>query len=323
MLEASLESITDDVQEALRSEVRQIIESEGLTQAFIAREAGLAPGTFTPWLGGTYKGDNVDKARAVQRWLETRQARGRTAATLPAAPKFVATLTATNILDVLAYAQTAPDFGVIVGGAGIGKTTAIEEYARRASNVFVVTAEPVLASPNNMLSALADVVTVAERRSVYLSRAISAKLRGTAGLIVIDEGQHLSSAALDQLRTIHDKAQIGVVVAGNESVFSRLQGGERNSQFAQLYSRVGMRMSQPKARAKDICALLEAWKITDARVVSMLKLVAAKPGALRQMTKVIRLATMLAAGDGADALSEQHVRRAWNQLASTPLDAVA
>jgi hypothetical protein len=317
------ESITADEIDALRAEVRQIIETEGVTQAVIAEEAGIKYGTFTPWLGGTYKGDNSAFALKVRRWLETRKERSRTHTVLPSAPKFVLTPTAGKIIDVLGYAQSAPDFAVVVGGAGIGKTSAIEAYAERSSNVFVVTAEPCLASPNNMLSALADAVTVNEKRSVYLSRAIANKLRNAAALIVIDEAQHLSSAALDQLRTIHDKAGVGVVVAGNESVYSRLQGAERNAQFAQLYSRVGMRMTQQKARARDICALIEAWQITDQSVIGLLKVVAAKPGALRLMTKVIRLGTMLAAGDGDAVMDERHVKRAWNQLSATPLQAAA
>lgn len=323
MAKSPQESITPEEQEALRAEVRQIIEAEGISQRAVADEVGIAYGTFTPWLGGTYKGDTVDKALAVRRWLETRQERDRTRAILPTPPEFQMTATAEHIFNVLSYAQGAPDFGVIVGGAGIGKTEAIKAYSKRNSNVFVVTMEPCLASPNNMLSEIADVVGVMERRAAYLSRAITAKLRSAAALVVIDEAQHLSSAALDQLRTIHDKANVGIVVSGNESIFSRLQGGERSSQFAQLYRRVGMRMVQPKARARDICALIEAWRITDERVIALLKVVAAKPGALGQMTKVIQFASMLAAGNGEAAMTEQHVKRAWKQLASTPLEAAA
>ncbi|MBN8999700.1 MAG: AAA family ATPase [Rhizobiales bacterium] len=311
MAKSPTESISPEEVEAVRSEVRQIVEAEGIRQTIVAEEAGIPYGTFTPWLGGTYKGDNAGLALKVRRWLETRRERGRTHAVLPQAPKFVLTHTASKIMDVLGFAQSAPDFAVVVAGDDIG-----------SSNVFVVTAEPCLASPNNMLSALADAIRITEKRSVYLSRAIADRLRNAAALVVIDEGQHLSSQALDQLRTLHDKASVGIVVAGNESVYSRLQGAERNAQFAQLYSRVGMRMTQPKARARDICALIEAWGITDQRVIGLLKLIAAKPGALRLMTKVIRLATMLAAGEG-EPMGERQVKLAWAQLSATPLETTA
>lgn len=317
------ETLGPDEQTALREEVRQLMASDNLTLADIARESGIGHSTLSAWINGTYKGDNADKAAGVLRWLETRHKRTRTMAVLPSAPAFQLTQTAEHIFNILSFSQTAPDFGVIVGGAGIGKTTAIEEYQRRASNVHVVTMEPCLASPNNMLSALAEEIGVLEKRSSWISRAICAKIRNTGALIVIDEAQHLSSQALDQLRTtVLDRARCGVVVSGNESVYARLQGAgdARNAQFAQLYSRVGMRASQGTVRAKDVCTLLAAWGITDPDALSLLKVIARKPGALRGMTKTIRLAFMLAAGDGA-TFGAKYVRQAWSQLSATAIEA--
>ncbi|HWJ72378.1 MAG TPA: AAA family ATPase [Kaistia sp.] len=313
-----------DDQEALRAEVRLIMATEKLTQQDIAKETGIPYGTFTPWMGGTYKGDTADKAALVRRWLETRRVRARTISVLPDAPGFVATPTAMGILDLLNFAQAAPDFVVVVGGAGIGKTSAIEAQQRRAPNVFVITADPIMASPNNMLVGVAEAIGIVEKRSAWVSRAICNRLRGSSGLIIIDEAQHLSTSALDQLRSIHDTAKIGIAVAGNESLYARLQGagGARGSQFAQLFSRVGMRINQPKSKAKDITALLDAWGLQGDPIVRLLKQIAAKPGALRNMTKTIRLAHMLAAGSG-ETLDERHVRAAWEQLSATNLDSDA
>lgn len=313
--------IVADPHDAIRAEVRQIMEAEGLSQAAIARECGIPYGTFTPFMGGTYAGDNNRISAAVTRWLETRRARSRTAAILPAAPDFIATDTAAQISDLLSYAQSAPDFAVIVGGAGIGKTTAIEQYQRTHSNVYVMTAEPTLSSPNNMLSELADVVGVSERRSAWVSRAITSRLRSSGGLVVVDEGQNLLSLALDQLRCIHDKARVGIVVVGNASILARLQGGsDRTAQFAQLYSRVGMRITQPEPRASDICAIIRAWGVEGEPETKLLKAIGRKPGALRALTKTLRLASMLAAGDE-QPMTERHIRLAWSQLASAAIDA--
>ena len=314
MADEPKESMTPDEIEALRAEVRQIIEAEGITARQVADETGIPYGTLTPWLGGTYRGDNAGKAVLVRRWLDTRREGDRRRAVLPTEPEFVLTPSAAAFLDVFAYAQAAPDFAVVVGGAGIGKTTTIAAYRKRASNVFVMEAEPCDASANNMVTALATVVGVTEKRSVHMSRAISAKLANAAALLIIDDAQHLSSQALDQLRTIHDKARVGVVLVGNENIFGNLEGPERTARYAQLYSRVGMRMTQPKPRAKDIAMLIEAWQVTDERAANLLKVFAAKPGALRIMTKVVRFASMLAAGNGESSVTDQHIRAAWTQL---------
>lgn len=321
----SLEAVSLEEQEGLREEVRQIMAREGLTLTDVSRETGIAFSTFSAWQNNSYKGDTSDKARSVQKWLETRRERRRTSSILPTPPAFQQTQTAAEIFAIMSFAQAAPDFGVVVGAPGIGKSIVIEEYQKQYSNVFVVTGEPILSSPNNLLVALAEEVGVLERRNTYLSRAIRAKLRSASALVVIDEAQHLSSQALDQLRTtVLDLAKTGVVVAGNETLLARLQGSAdaRAAQFAQLHSRVGMRTVQSHPRAKDICILIDAWGIEDSGARDLLKLIARKPGALRSMTKAIRLATMLAGEEGA-ALTAKHVQRAWSQLSASTLEASA
>ena len=42
--------------------------------------------------------------------------------------------------------------------------------------------------------------------------------------------------------------------------------------------------------------------------------IAARPGALRVLTKTLKLASIVAAGDGGDALSEASITKAFNQL---------
>lgn len=318
MLDKTREDIIDHA--AIREQVRDIMEREGLTQRRIATESGVAYGTLTPFLGGTYKGDLGRVAGELQRWLDQREAQAQTHAVLPKEPPFVRTSTAEDIFTILQFAQNAPDFGVVVGGAGIGKTRAITEYARRYPNVHVVTAEPKSSTPHNLLSLIAEEIGMVVSRADRLSREIAGKLRNTGGLVVVDEAQHLTSQALDQLRaTVLDRANCGVMVSGNESVYARLQGaGEaRNAQFAQLYSRVGMRKTQPTAKAKDIAAILDAWPITDDACRGLLTVIARKPGALRNMNKTIRLASMIAGGE---AITPSHIKHAWSQLSATALD---
>lgn len=320
---AAARNTAEDGHAEIRAEVRQIAADHGLSMKQIAQEAGIPYGTFTPWMGGTYPGDREKIAAKVETWLETSRSRSRTMSVLPSAPDFVMTQAADEMFAIMTFAQAAPDFGVIVGGAGIGKTTAIEAYRRQRSNVHIVTAEPCFSSPINLLNLIAQEVGALEGRSDRLSGAIRAKLRGSAGLVIIDEAQHLTSQALDQLRTtVLDRAQCGVVVVGNEAVYSRLQGqGEaRSANFAQLYSRVGMRKSYPQAYTADICAIIGAWKIKDEATVRLLKAIARKPGAIRSMNKVIRAASMFASGEGQD-LTADHVSRAWRQLSSEQIQA--
>lgn len=311
--------------DALRERAKAEMKSASLSQRAAAEEAGVAYSTYSAWLNGTYSGRNEDVARDVARWLDSRVARARSVMNLPAPPDFVMTPTARDIIDRLTFAQAASDFGVIVGAAGIGKTTAITRYRQMASNVWTMTADQSCKSAHGMLAILADEMGIAERRALWLSRAIATRVRATSALIIIDEAQHLTTEALDQLRAIPDAARCGVVVAGNESLLARLKGGKgaNAAHYAQLISRVGTRFVGTSAKARDIDMLLEAWGITDAGTAKVLRRIARKAGALRLLTKTIRVASMYAAGDGSGAISEAHIRQAWAQLSSSSIESDA
>ena len=75
------------------------------------------------------------------------------------------------------------------------------------------------------------------------------RLQGTKGLLILDEAQHLMLPALESLRSIHDATACGLVLMGNEAVYSRLSG-RHSAEFAQLYSRVGsvLKLENPLPR---------------------------------------------------------------------------
>lgn len=305
----------------LRAKVK-VIQDGGTKLSQIATEVGIPYGTFTSWNGGTYAGDNDRIASAAEKWLNSREERARTVAILPASPGFQMTPTAEKILALLNFCHHAPDLGVLAGGAGIGKTTAIEEYQRRAPNVFVITAEPVSRSAHAVLQDLAEVIGVVERSTTRLSRAIQNRLRNTNALVIVDEAQHLPTGTLDQLRSLHDRAGCGLVLSGNQTVYSRLAGGNGKPEFAQLFSRVGMKINQDRPTDEDVAVLSKAWGVEGAEEVQLLRVISKKPGALRGVTKTIRLASLVAAGNDQE-VGLKHIKAAWNQRGAESLDANA
>jgi len=300
----------------IRTEARAVLDAEGLTQAEGAREAGIAYSTFSAFLNGTYSGNNDKPAGDVQIWLSSRKEKQRTARAVPKSPEFLMTPTAASIITSLRFAQTMPDITVVAGGAGIGKTSCAEHYTATNPNVWKVTMEPNTSSVNTMLSEICETLGILERSPAKLSAAIRRKVQNTGGLLIIDEAQHLSSQALDQLRSIYDRAGVGIALLGNETVYSRLEGEGRKSSFAQLFSRIGMRLTQSKSRTGDACALLKAWGVENKDELRYLKAIAQKPGALRVLTKCLQLASMLAAGaDEPRAL--KHYKAAWERLTTS------
>lgn len=305
------QGMNDD--DRLRHRVRELIAGQRLSLASISKRANIAQSTLHAWMTDSYRGDVGKVSERVRLWLDAQEALSSASRFASASVPFAETPTARMILDVFEYAQSTADVGVVVGAAGLGKTMAASHYARTRPSVWHLTVDPSLRRAYGMLSYIADALGVTETRTDRISRAISARLIGSEGLLIIDEAQHLTTDGMDQLRSLHDRAQIGLVIMGNQGVWTRLDGGGRKAQFAQLFSRVGMRLTRDKSSTADIEAILDAAGIEEADQRKMLRVIAGKPGALRGMIKTLRLARMVTMAAGED-LSVTAISAAFGRL---------
>jgi DNA transposition AAA+ family ATPase len=304
-----------EAQERIRVEVRRLANGRPMTR--ISEEAGVPYGTWSGWMGGTYAGNTSKIAGKAQMWIDAQAAKTKALAGLRQAPGFVETPTARAIITLLQQAQFATDLVIVSGGSGLGKSTALERYKATTPNVWLLTGEPCFSTPRMVLDCLAEKIGITERYSSQtVSRAITASLRDTGGLLIVDEAQHLSDASLDQLRSQHDLAQVGVAFVGNDLVADRFAGFGRKAQFAQLSSRVGMRLSRAKPTKEDLNLVLDAWGIEGAELRAVLIQIGQRPGGQRNVKKTLQLA-LLAAGAG--ALTVDLVRRGYEQITGSRL----
>jgi DNA transposition AAA+ family ATPase len=211
----------------LRSRVNAAL-SGGMSQSEIAKLSGVAASTLGRWLADKYDGDNASVERKVQAAMLALDDRKAQAAALPSAPEYIATPTSQRVVDALRYAHVASDVVVIYGGAGVGKSESIRHYAKSAPNVHVATATPASAGVVPSLEEVADAVGLPiTNGAARLHRSIVKKLQGSFGLLIIDEAQHLSVAALDQMRSIHDATNCGLALVGNDAVYATMTSGNR------------------------------------------------------------------------------------------------
>ncbi|MBR0644016.1 AAA family ATPase [Plastoroseomonas hellenica] len=300
----------------LRGTVQRILDTERMTQAGVSQEANIPPGTFTPWFRGTYQG-RVDRINErVKVWLQGREARKATVAAGATVPKFMMIETAEAIFDLLDHAQGTPDFNIITGEPGVGKTSAICEFKRSRPAVYKVTCHPLLAKAPAVLEEIAEAFNVYQPGRMHKRvKAIVQRMLGSKALLVIDEAQNLEPDALDVIRSIHDQAKIGIALVGNASVVAKLHGGTRSAHFAPLHSRAGLRIHLTGSRKADIAQLLDAWQIEDTKARSVLHVIGGKPGHLRLINKTLCTAHLLASSDGVP-IGEQHVRAAYARSVS-------
>jgi len=236
---------------------------------------------------------------------------------MPAPPPWVETPSARQIRSVLEFARHFGSMGAAYGGPGVGKTSTIERYQATSPNVWLVTASPASNQPPALIWMIAEAVGLrpsGNTAAYTLDREIIDEVRGRHGLIVIDDAHHLSLRALDAVRAIHDQAHVGVVLAGNETVYSQLSGGgTRALHLAQLFSRIGMKRALTRPTLEDIDAVIDGYAITDAGVRKLCRHIGRKPGALRVLAHTLRMAAMYARAAG-EQLSRSHIQQAWADL---------
>jgi DNA transposition AAA+ family ATPase len=301
----------------IRTKVNSLRHLDGTTVGEIAKQSEVAPGTLGPFLGGQYKGKNEVVAAKLELWLLAREERKAALARIRPAPGFQMTATARAIMGTLQHAQHTPDFALIMGTPGVGKSTTIQQYRRANPNVHVIEGEPCKTTPNALISEVALALGISGFHTPQRnSRFISERLRDSGALLILDEAQNWSTLAIDQLRRWHDSAEVGVALVGNPSVARLVSGGAKAADFAQLTSRVGARLNLKRAKGVDMEVLLEAWGIQDGEIRAELTGIGGKPGALRQMVKTIRMGLTMAAGEQSD-LTLRHVRLAAEQLSIT------
>lgn len=287
-----------DNADGMRAVVRDAMARHKMSQAVIAREIGISSSTLSQWLSGVYAGSDAAIAGKVAAWQANRQA-GAALAAAGAAP-WVDTSAGRAVDDALLFAQEAGAIAVIYGGAGLGKTTALKRYATGNPNVWRLTATPATSGLMAMLEGVASALELRDiqnRPSAYASEIVR-RMTGTRGLLVVDEAQHMGTPALEELRSIHDASGVGVALVGNEAVYARLGGGSRRATFAQLFSRVALRVRVGAPGRADTDAMLSAWGIDGEQEREWAHQVATLPGGLRTLVHVLRQARISSRDDG-------------------------
>jgi DNA transposition AAA+ family ATPase len=314
-MEATASTMERIDETALKESVRAEMQRLGMSQTRLSKESGINQARLSQWFSGKYPGNTEVVAQELTRWLNSVQARTKDTSRLSVTPDWKPTPTANNIVTALRYAQNAGDIALVYGGAGLGKTCTAKRYQEDNPNVWIATMTPAMNTVAAALERIAFSVGLPEAQpsAVKTENAIVARLEDTGGLLIVDEAQHLPVAGLDAVRSIHDATGIGLALMGNEQVYARITGGARQAHFAQLFSRVGYRVKLAAPSVGDVETIIAAWGVRESKAQTLCIDIAKQAGALRGLTKVLRLAHMMLA-EGEAILSFDHIQTAWADL---------
>lgn len=276
----------------VREELQRHMEREKVSIAAVAKAVGKSPATISLWARGDYAGDSAGIDRDVAAYLSRMEEK----AAVPTSGEFVLTRQAAAIIGALRYAHTWGQMGVIYGPSGLGKTSAIRQYAATQGGVIVITIDPVSLSPSAVLHDVAEAIGESTRGTLRgILRRICKKLDGSGRLIIVDEAQFLTHRAIESLRKIHDTAKVPVVFSGMPRLYHHMVGNGVEI-FEQIRNRIGIKKELPPLSAEDASLILRAY---DSRVSDAVCKVAFDfaAGCARRLVKLYNHAARAAASE--------------------------
>lgn len=299
-------------------------KATGVKIAPLAKRVGIPYGTLSQFVSTKgYAGDERKLAEKIYRYRQTLASQQVLRMEAPEIPGYFRTDTSTELEGLLKIAQRGR-IVVAAMGPGTGKTMTAKQFCAAYSNVHMATMRPSSAGVNNMQIAVLKSLGERDAKGTpqKLSQMICDRVRDlTNPLLIIDEAQHLSEKAIEEIRSWHDETDVGIALLGNIGVMQRLEGGNRAAAYAQLYSRIGQRLVRNVPLKSDALALAEAWNIHGEDEQAFICKVALLPGGLRGATMMLEWASMIAHANHAEALTEDHLQDAWANLSSRAVSA--
>lgn len=235
----------------IRAELRELMNSNNYSTAFVANATGLAKSTISMWLNGNYNGKNDKITDAMNNFIQREKERS-VENDLP----FVDISIVKYVSEIGRLCHTQGKIGVCVGRAGLGKTVAVKKYTKDFQDSILIESDSGYTA-KSLLKEIHRRLGLSGKGSVYdLMDEVVRKLNQSGRLLIVDEAENLPYRALEITRRIHDKTGVGVLLIGRSILLENLKG--YNNQYDQLYSRVKYTKIIDRLLIQDVIKILES-----------------------------------------------------------------
>jgi DNA transposition AAA+ family ATPase len=231
-----------------RAELDALLKNDKqITQAAVARAIGSSSATISQYVAGKYPGDTKRLDKDVSSFIDNYHA--RRAVTKTEIP-FIETEVYDMISEVAYACRVEQVMGVAYGDSGLGKTEALRLDASRNSGTILIEAD-LGYTARDLFRELSRRLVGSEVKGTLheLLDICIEKLKDSGRLLIIDEAEHLPYRALEMIRRIHDKANVGILLCGMKRLIENLRG--KRGDFEQIYSRIDYAVALPKLGLED------------------------------------------------------------------------
>ena len=240
---------------SLTEELRKIIKEENISQKEIAKKLNYSQSAVNTYLNGKYEGNYEEFEAALARFLEHFKSKK---AYKWAHLDFVKTSIATRFFNIASICHLNSEIGLCSVSSGLGKTTAIKNYAKNHSGVIVI-------DPDEDISVRTLLKLIGRELRLKIAHGMSSqeftakiveRLIDSEYLIIIDEAENIDSSCFRTLRKIHDRCNFtcGLLFVGTERLaanLARMQG-----EFGYVTNRLGFIETLDKLTFEDADKLI-------------------------------------------------------------------
>ena len=215
----------------LRKEFKVFLEVNDLKQAHVARSLGLSPAVISTWLKGEYRGDNESLERKISQFMANFNIKR-----VEVQETIVKTRDLVSAHFVMDEAVVGREMAVLYGNPGTGKSVAVKEWVKEHPEAILIEVIPGM-RVKSLLQEIARKLGIdANAKAEELVVQIAKEFKRRDGVLVIDEAEHLSVTALENVRRIWDFSRVPVILVGTYGLIKNLKGNR--GELLQLYSRI-------------------------------------------------------------------------------------
>lgn len=204
------------------------------TKSWLAQRSGMPEGTLASVLSGKYAASPSSKLKQIQqatKRADERELRGIN-------ERVVVETTVFKLAEsMFKTAQVEGELTMVCGNAGIGKTTAAEEFVANNPDAIYIRALPEMKASTllHKLVHISDAAPYSHTKDAKLDAIIEAFSKRDC-VLLIDEAENMEDECFEDLRVLRDVAKIGVCLIGESALSQRIK---RKNRFNKLESRLG------------------------------------------------------------------------------------